>query len=84
MQLQTITQLGNSDAVIIPATLMKNIGLKRGQKVVVDRLGDTENLVIMTKPTKKISQSAVTAEFQTWLSSFLEEDKELLNDLAQR
>ncbi len=84
MQLQTITQLGNSDAVIIPATLMKDIGLKRGQKVIMDRLGDTENLVIITKPTKKVSQSAVTAEFQTWLSSFLEEDKSLLDDLARR
>ena len=57
MQLQTITQLGNSDAVIIPATLMKDIGLKRCQKVIMDRLGDTENLVIITKPTKKLAFS---------------------------
>lgn len=84
MQLQTITQLGNSDAVIIPATLMKDIGLKRGQKVSMDRLGNTENLVIITKPQKKSSQGSVSHEFQTWLSSFLEEDKELLDDLARR
>lgn len=84
MNQQTIFQAGNSDVVTIPSPLMKQIGLKRGQKVIIDRLGDTENLVIITKPQKKTAQSGVSEEFQKWLSTFLEEDKELLNDLAQR
>lgn len=84
MNTQTIFQAGNSNAVTIPTPLMKEIGLKRGNKVTVERLGDTDNLVIITKPQKKTPKTAVSVEFQKWLSTFLEEDKELLDDLARR
>lgn len=81
---QTITQIGNSDGVTIPAHLMTELHIKRGQKVIVDRLADTDNLVIITKPQKKTSKSALSKEFHDWLESFLEEDKEILDELAHR
>lgn len=84
MQLQTsISRLGNSDAVIIPSQLMKNIGLKRGQKVYIDRLGDTENLVIITKPKTKPSRES-QGEFQKWYDAFIKENGEILDELASR
>lgn len=84
MNTQSIFQVGNSNAVTIPIPLMKKIGLKRGHRVLVERLGNTDNLIIITKPEKKVAKNAVSAEFQKWLSTFLEEDKELLDDLARR
>lgn len=83
MQLQTITQLGNSDAVVIPSTLMRGVGLKRGQKVFVDRLGDTENLVIITKPHKTTPHES-QKEFQKWYDAFIDENAEILDELATR
>lgn len=84
MQIQKITQVGNSNGVIIPSSLMKDIDLKRGQRVGIGRLGDTENLVIFTKPQKSQSKRAIASEFQTWLTNMLKEDKELLDELAHR
>ena len=84
MQLQTtVTQLGNSDAIIIPAPIMRDVGLKRGQKVYIDRLGDSENLVIITKP-KKSSARASQKEFQKWYDVFIKENGEILDELATR
>ena len=84
MNQQTIFQAGNSSVVAIPTPLMKEIGLKRGHKVLMERLGDTDNLVIITKPQKKVSKSAVSEEFQKWLSEFMEENGEILDELATR
>ncbi len=84
MKTQAIFQAGNSSVVAIPTPLMKEIGLKRGHKVLVERLGDTDNLVIITKPQKRVTKNAISDEFQKWLSSFLKEDKKLLDDLARR
>jgi len=84
MNTQTITQIGNSDGVTIPAHLMTELKIKRGQKVVVDRLADSENLVIITKPQKKMDKTALSKEFRSWLGTFLDEDKEILEELADR
>lgn len=84
MNLQPVVQIGNSDGVTIPAHLMTELRIKRGQKVVVDRIPDTENLVIITKPLIKTDKTELTREFQTWLASFLKEDKEVLEELAGR
>lgn len=75
--------MGNSDAVIIPSHFMKGMGLKRGQKVLMDRLGDTENLVIITKPQKKSTQAS-QKEFQKWYDEFIVENAQILDELATR
>lgn len=84
MQLQTtVSQLGNSDAVIIPSLLMKDLGLKRGQKVYVDRLGDSGDLIITTRP-KNNSKRQSQREFQKWYDTFIKENSEILDELATR
>lgn len=87
MQTQTIFQAGNSFVVAIPQHIARDMGLKVGQKVIVDRSVDGEKIEV--KPTQKkvknIKQSrASDAEFQAWLNMVLEEDKELLDELAHR
>jgi len=67
MQIQTIFKAGNSDVVSIPRDL-------------ADEYGD--DLII--KKVKKInkSKSKITTEFKSWLKSTLDEDGEILDELA--
>lgn len=84
MDTQTIFQAGNSLVVSIPKSLINELGIKSGQKVEVGRIPETDEIVIMTKPTKKKSTRAVQVEFKKWLDSFLNEDGQLLDELATR
>lgn len=84
MQTQSIFQVGNSHVIAIPSYLMKDLGLKNGQKVVVEKAPDSDTVVV--KPVDLVSKipTKITKEFEQWLHSFLDEDKELLDELATR
>lgn len=87
MQTQTIFQVGNSNAVTLPPTLLQDFGLKKGKKVVVSKSPDGEAIMIV--PAKKVSQktnstSTSDAEFQKWLKIFMAENGEILDELATR
>ncbi len=84
MQIQKITQLGNSNAVILPTPIMHEAKLKRGQKITVDYLAEADVIVMRRIPNKSIKPTRSEKEFQAWLASFLQEDKELLDELADR
>jgi putative addiction module antidote len=83
MQTQTIFQVGNSNAVTIPQHLMKELNLKKGQDVIVDRLTDTDAIIITSK-SKSTTPKLAENEYQKWLTSFFKEDGDLLNELATR
>jgi antitoxin component of MazEF toxin-antitoxin module len=83
MQSQSIFQVGNSNAVTIPPHLMKELGLKKGQEVIVDRLADTD-AIIVTPKNKASSPKLTEKEYKKWLTNFLEEDGDLLDELAVR
>ena len=83
MHIQTVFRAGNSDVVAIPKDLSKELGIKAGQKVVVDKIPGDRGLII-TKPRKIEKHTGVTAEFKKWLEKVLEEDKEILDELALR
>lgn len=86
MKTQTIFQAGNSMVVSIPKHIAKEHNLRIGQKVTVKSLDD-HNLIAISpikKAQQKPSKRATDAEFQSWLAMALNEDKELLNDLATR
>ncbi len=72
--------------VSIPKHIAKEYDLHIGQKVTVESLDD-HNLIAIS-PIKKLqaqkSKRATDTEFQSWLAMALNEDKELLNDLATR
>lgn len=83
MQTLTIHQSGNSAAVTIPRDYMKELGLAVGQNVVMEPVFETKSLVI-TPATNKTTKPPVSAEFKKWLGGFLEEDGDLLDELAER
>lgn len=79
----TIFQAGNSAAMTIPHDLLKEMGLKVGQKVEMNKMSDAKKLVV--SPVEKISEkTGLTLEFKKWLSGFLEEDGKLLDELENR
>jgi len=82
--MQSIFQVGNSSVVSIPARLLEEIGMKKGQKVTVERIPDTDALVVRPVAKKQASSLSETKEFQQWLDSFLKEDSQLLDELANR
>lgn len=81
MQVQTVFKAGNSEVVALP----KELGFKKGDKVTVEKASDDENLVTIKKVSaKKTKNSASNAEFKRWLNNVLEEDGEILDELANR
>ena len=83
MNIQTVFKAGNSNVVAIPTSYLKDLNLKTGQKVLVEQVPETKSILI-TPVAKKASQRGLTKEFKQWLAQFLHEDKELLDDLANR
>jgi len=86
MQTQTIFKAGNSEVVAIPKHLLKEMGLGLGHKVVVDK-SPVEGVICVRKvEAKKNKQvkTVATKEFNRWLNDVLDEDKEILDELAVR
>ena len=55
MQVQTVFKAGNSDVVAIPKSIGRSVGIKSGQKVVVEESPDGNSVVVrkITKISKK-------------------------------
>lgn len=83
MQTLSIFRAGNSAAVTIPKPLLNDLGLRVGQKVVVEKVPDTDAL-LMTPAKKKREKTKLNAEFKKWLAAALKEDAGLLDELADR
>lgn len=84
MQIQTVFKAGNSNVVAIPREFVDDYGFNTGLQVVVNTYDNGETLEIKkvkkTKPVK--TSSKVSGEFKKWLSDALEEDSEILDELA--
>ena len=82
MKTTTISQLGNSNAVILPAPIMQEAKWRRGQKMTIDYVPQAGGVFV--RPIAKSSSSSTRShkEFQTWLDGFLKEDGALLDHLA--
>ena len=86
MNIQTVFRAGNSNVVAIPKNLTDELNIKSGQKVIVEKDSSKEAIIIRkhSKTTRKSAKSAVNAEFKKWLNEVLDEDAEILDELATR
>ena len=80
MQTQTIFRAGNSDVVAIPQPLLREVGFKRGQEVVVSK-DDSGEAIVIEKSGKKSQRKD---KFKKWFDAFLKENGEILDELALR
>lgn len=83
MDVQTIFQAGNSNVVAIPKNILSNMQLKTGDQVIVEKV-DEDTIVVKKSTSTKSKKSASKAEFQKWLKVFMDENGEILDELAQR
>ena len=84
MYTQKIFQAGNSAVVAIPKDLLRKLNLKPGNLVTIKASPDDSQIVV-EKPTaiKPPQKSASEKEFKNWLAQTLEEDSEILDELAK-
>ena len=86
MQTQKVFQAGNSQVVAIPKDLARELGFHVGYKVVLEKTSDGTGVIIKRadKETPKKAKTETNKEFESWLSTMLDEDKELIQELAKR
>ncbi len=77
MRLQKVFRAGNSHVITIPTSMMKRWGLKTGNKVYVNQVGD--KLILSKEPPKNQME-----ELKEWFEMFVEENGEILDELALR
>ncbi len=78
--IQKIIKVGNSAAITVSKDFLTKVGLRIGQEVSVETEGEIGMIVIKSK--EKDSEKTISPEFKTWLSDFMEKNKELLKKLA--
>ena len=85
MKIQTVFKAGNSTVVAIPKELTEELQIKPGQKVKLEKSLENEAITIKKVGSSKVSKSKhMTKEFKTWLRNVLEEDKDILDEPANR
>lgn len=83
---QKLIQIGNSQGIIIPSHIRKQLGLKKGSSVVVEQVPGKEVFVLRKAGKRKrmTRSSVVDREFKKWLDKMFKEDAEILDELAVR
>lgn len=85
MAVQTVFKAGNSNVVAIPKDIFEEMQFKTGQKVTIEKSKQENTLIIRKiKKTNKIRAKPLSKEFKSWLNKVLDEDKEILDELAVR
>lgn len=82
MQIQTVFKAGNSNVVAIPSEFVNNYGYETGLQVMLSTYDDGNTLIVKKVNKNKLSASKVSREFKKWLNNTLEEDSEILDELA--
>lgn len=83
MLTQKLYKNGNSVAVTIPKEFMRDLNLRAGSEVIVEKNTETGEIIISRKKNVKTS-SRITPEFLTWLNSFNKKYGPALKELAKR
>ena len=84
MRTQTIYKTGNSSVMTIPSDLGEEYGYVPGVQVQVVPSGQGDDLILRkaAEPRTHKTSGKVSSEFKKWLKGALQEDDEILNELA--
>lgn len=78
-----IFRAGNSDVMTLPQPLLQEWRVGTGAELVLERVPDSEAILVFPA-RKKTKDGVVTQEFKKWLDGFLDENAEILDELADR
>lgn len=81
MNIQTVFKAGNSNVVSIPSSILSDLKIKTGDKVIVERA--SENEIIIKKSVAEKTKFGKT-QFNQWLTRVLKEDADILDELSKR
>lgn len=86
MQIQRVFRAGNSDVVAIPKNLLKDLGIKTGQRVTLEKTLQGDALVVkkVVRAKSRATKKEVDMEFKKWWEVFIKENGETLDELAVR
>ena len=79
---QKVIQIGNSAGLIIPKTLMEQVGLKEGSQVVIEKDPSSDALTIVKKGST-VHASSITPEFMKIIEKVNKRYGKALKELAQ-
>jgi len=71
--IQKIIRVGNSAAVTIPQSVIKEKKLKVG-----------DNVQVNVEPVKKAGKTTLTPEFIKWVDKYIENNRPALDELAHK
>lgn len=80
VQKQKIIKVGNSLAVTLPASFVRESGYKGGEEVIVETSAPYNMMLV--KPKKYARKASLSPEFFTWLNNFVKKNETLLKKLA--
>ena len=80
MLIQKLYRNGNSVAVTIPSQYLKELNLREGSKVVVEKKGNELSIVSQRTTVAK----DVNAKFMQMVDSFIADHEDVLRELAKR
>lgn len=80
MLTQKLYKNGNSVAVTIPSQYLKELNLKEGSTVLVDKKGSELSIT----PQKTALAKDVDAKFMKMVDEFITDHEDVLKELAQR
>lgn len=81
MKTQKIIKVGNSLAVTLPASFVRDGNLKMGDELVVETAPVYQTMVI--KPKKRANKAKLSPEFFDWLDRFTKDNYDMLKELAK-
>ncbi len=83
--IQQVFKAGNSNVIAIPTATLKDLDLKTGDQVFVEKISGSNALVIKKyQPENPQNTKTSQAEFKKWLKVFMKENGEILDELALR
>lgn len=77
---QKVIKIGNSLGVTLPASFIREGGLRAGEEVILEQ--DVVYKTIVIKPKKLANKMRLTPEFKEWLDEISEEYEEAIKELA--
>ena len=84
MQTQKVFKAGNSSVVAVPKKIAAELGIKPGQRVIVEKSPIGEAFLVRKADSKGSSKGVLIQEFKDWLDKVLKEDAEILDELEVR
>lgn len=80
---QVVIKIGNSVGLVIPSQLRRELKIRIGEKLIIERVPGKDAIVFRRKGKKSESATSLTLEFYSWLDKINRKYSGLLRELAK-